>query len=207
MGKESNWDLWISGYVSQAISEKADIYRIFLLHLGRRYFRSHETLCIKRLRSQSSSNYINVLPSPKKEAWRHSEIHKYTTWQTRSFWKKDAITAWICAKKYVNWRARYNSTDAIELKRVFFVNWVIQLDREWRRCTSWFHSTDGSCGHKIRAVRPVKEDMAQTMGEAGSGIGKGLSPVLARRSRHFPMSEGGSREPLNAVPPCLSISL
>ena len=81
---------------------------------------------------------------------------------------------------------------------------MIQLDREWRRCTSWFHSTDGSCGHKIRAVRPVKEDMAQTMGEAGSGIEKCLSPVLAQRSRRFSIAEGGSRKPLKSGSSLLS---
>ena len=43
------------------------------------------------------------------------------------------------------------------------------------------------------ARRPVKEDMTQTMEKAGNGIGKGLSPVLARRSRHFPRTKGVSR--------------
>ena len=40
------------------------------------------------------------------------------------------------------------------------------------------NSTGGSCGHKIRAVRPVKEDMAQTMGEQGEELEKVWLPCL-----------------------------
>ena len=36
--------------------------------------------------------------------------------------------------------------------------------------------------------RPVSEDMAQTTGKQGAELGKGLPPVLARRSRPFPMT-------------------
>ena len=47
-------DLRSSGYATQAVAEKTDIYRIFLLHLGRRFFRTHSASYVKRLHSQSS---------------------------------------------------------------------------------------------------------------------------------------------------------